>query len=628
MTLPLPHRPKSCVSHVIQERLKMKAKALTACMIFLAATTTLARAEPFDFHLSATASGFDAAGGGNGNGADINDDIPDEFSFPEIINWEAGLAASAETTITGITTPTQASITGVGNPKLRIADSGLVSGGSISNGEKLTVSLVPPDWESTYAATVKVGEISKPFIVKTGIQPVSISLADVEEISATQNEPFSLDLKAFATVTGGPKADPANPSKLSWSIGDAGSALPQWLSLDASTGILSGTPTKKESTSFEVVGNYLDADGRRVYRIDVAGVVLEAVQISVGNIYACAVMTDGGVKCWGDGYKGKTGQGSENDIFAPADVATLGKNVRQVSAGGDHTCAVLKDNTVKCWGSNAFGQLGNGTTTTSFVPVTLTGLTDVDQIVAGSTHTCATLKSGGVKCWGAGGRIGDGTPSSRHIPTSVSGIAEVVKSISISSQGSHTCIATNGGEAKCWGPNTYGQIGNGNTDFVYSPYTMTNLGGKVRSVAVTDRSSCALLENGSVKCWGRNDSGLLGNGGTNNSFVPVDAVGLSSGVTSISAGQWHVCAVQNSGLKCWGTNSSGDLGNGGTQSNPGNIPAIVLGLSSNVASVSAGSKNTCALMISGGTKCWGYNIQGSVGDGTGVQKSSPVDITY
>src|SRR5690606_20931183 len=103
----------------------------------------------------------------------------------------------------------------------------------------------------------------------------------------------------------------------------------------------------KGSTSFEVVGTYLDTEGRRVYRIDVGGVVLEVAQISVGNLHACAVMTDGGVKCWGDGAYGKTGQGSTDDITVPTNVTTLGKNIRQVSAGGSHTCAVLTDDTAK-----------------------------------------------------------------------------------------------------------------------------------------------------------------------------------------------------------------------------------------------------------------------------------------
>ncbi|MDR5655331.1 putative Ig domain-containing protein [Ruixingdingia sedimenti] len=593
----------------------MKAKALTACLIFLITTTTLVRAEALNFNLSATASGFNE-----------NDTIPENFFFSEVTEWDAGLVASADAIISGIDVPAPASVSGNGDPRLSFTDITLVKNGLISNGDKLTVSLVPPDWESTYNATVTVGGKTADFTVKTRIQPVSITLADVGTISATQNQTFNLDFKTLATVTGGPKANPANASKMSWSIGNAESALPKWLSLDASTGILSGTPADKGSTSFEVVGTYLDTEGRRVYRIDVGGVVLEVAQISVGNLHACAVMTDGGVKCWGDGAYGKTGQGSTDDITVPTNVTTLGKNIRQVSAGGSHTCAVLTDDTAKCWGSGVYGQLGNDTKTTSYVPVIVSNLSNVDKIIAGAIHTCATLKSGGVKCWGNAGRVGDGSFSERTVPTSVSDINEVVRSIAASLQDGHTCVATISGAVKCWGWNAYGQIGNGTKTDVHSPYTVSNLGAKAIAVATTEGSSCAILENGKIKCWGWNDSGRLGNGTTSNSLTPVDVSGIS-GASAISGGQSHICAIDSSRLKCWGSNSSGQLGIG-TSITKSTTPVSVVNLPENILTISAGTSSNCALVVSGGLKCWGNNSQGTVGDGTKVQKSSPVDITY
>ena len=313
----------------------------------------------------------------------------------------------------------------------------------------------------------------------------------------------------------------------------------------------------------------------------------------------------------------------------------------QIGTGNRHTCAVTTSGGVKCWGSNTVGQLGNGTTTDSSTPVDVVGLTSgVASITAGWAHNCAVNTNGGAKCWGSNtnGRLGDGTTTQRSTPVDVSGLTSGVASISAFNI--HTCAVTTSGGVKCWGANGSGRLGDGTTTDSSTPVDVVGLTSGVASISAGGNHTCAVTTSGGAKCWGSNSNGRLGDGTTTDSSTPVDVVGLTSGVASISAGSAHTCAVTTSGgAKCWGSNTNGRLGDGTTTTR--RTPVDVVGLTSGVASISAGSEHTCAVTTSGGAKCWGNNrtvvqsfgfvisstIDGRLGVGAINSSSTPVDVS-
>ncbi len=422
-------------------------------------------------------------------------------------------------------------------------------------------------------------------------------------------------------------------------------------------------------------GNYFGqlGDGTRTDHstpVDVVGLASGVAAIAAGGSHTCALLTAGGAKCWGYNWYGQLGDGTRTDRSTPVDVAGLGSGVAaiaaggghscallttggvkcwgnnesgqlgdgtatSIAAGGDHTCALLTTGGVKCWGDNGDGQLGDGTTTQRSTPVDVVGLASgVAAIDAGSLHTCALLTAGGVKCWGDNwyGQLGDGTRTERWTPVDVVGLASGAASIaaggdheSIAACGDHTFDLLTTGGVKCWGVNWYGQLGDGTTTQHSTPVDVVGLGSGVAAVAAGGDHTCALLTTGGVKCWGWNYYGQLGDGTTAQRSVPVDVVGLGSGVAAIAACYLHTCALTTiNGAKCWGWNEYGQLGDGTTTSR--STPVDVVGLGSGVAAIAAGEEHTCALLTTGGVKCWGRNRDGQLGDGTTSPRITPVDV--
>lgn len=313
-------------------------------------------------------------------------------------------------------------------------------------------------------------------------------------------------------------------------------------------------------------------------------------------------------------------------VAASGNAQTVSFTSKQVSAGGSHTCALTISGGVKCWGNNSFGQLGDGTLTNRSVPADVTGLTaGIDRVVAaGGPHACALTSAGGVKCWGynLNGQLGDGTTTDRNRAVDVVGLSAGVANIVGGAY--HTCLLTTAGAVKCWGINSNGQLGDGTTTQRTAPVDVTGLSSGVLKIATTGFHTCALTSVGGVKCWGGNGNGGLGDGTTASRSTPTDVIGLSAGVISIAAGANTTCAVlANGGTKCWGDNGYGAVGDGTTTQR--NSPVDVLGLPLTLSGIVAASQ-TCALTNSGGVKCWGNNSRGQVGDNTTTDRAAPVDV--
>lgn len=297
-----------------------------------------------------------------------------------------------------------------------------------------------------------------------------------------------------------------------------------------------------------------------------------------------------------------------------------------ISGGGNHTCALLGNGTVECWGRNDQGQLGDGTTTTHQVATPVIGLTGVTAISAGGSHTCALLASGSVKCWGSNfyGAVGNGGASATS-PAQVTGLTSGV--LAISAGITHSCALLNTGGVKCWGSDDKGQLGySANFTNQTTPISVDGLSSGVIAISAGDKRTCAILTGGSLKCWGDNTNGGVGDNTLTQRDVPTDVQGLSSGVTAISVGTDLTCAVMSTGgVKCWGRNLTGQLGNG-TTTHPTTTPTDVSGISTAV-SVSTGGDNSCALLSSGEITCWGNNTIGQVGDGTTTRRTTPVLVS-
>jgi alpha-tubulin suppressor-like RCC1 family protein len=352
-----------------------------------------------------------------------------------------------------------------------------------------------------------------------------------------------------------------------------------------------------------------------------------AVAVTAGSSHTCALLANGSAKCWGANQSGQLGiSNTAPNNTAPTPVLGGGGSVtaRDIAAGRNHTCAVRADGAVRCWGSNGSGQLGDGTTTTRLSPVAVLGLTDpVVAIAAGEAHTCALVASGTVRCWGDNsvGQLGDGTTTNRLTPVTVSGLTVVVGIAAGGTLGSsHTCALLANGTVQCWGANGSGQLGTGNTLPSNRPVAVSGLTNAV-SIAVGEFHTCALLANGLPFCWGFNSSGQLGNGTLNSQPVPIIA-SLDNAV-AIAGGNNHTCGLRADGTAwCWGNNLLGQLGIGNTVSQ--SLPRFV-NLFSTVA-IAGGFGHSCALLADGTARCWGDNASGQLGNSTVTASLTPVTV--
>ena len=366
--------------------------------------------------------------------------------------------------------------------------------------------------------------------------------------------------------------------------------------------------------------------------------VSAATAIEAGSFHTCARLDDGTVRCWGLNDSGQLGDGTTTNALTPVTAAGVA-GAAAVSGGGFHTCARFSDGTLECWGRNDSGQLGDPATTTfsSATPVRVTGITSATSVAAGGFHTCALFGDGSVRCWGQNdyGQLGNGTsdpvpdtPTTFNpTPVAVSGITSAV---AISAGGWHTCALLRDGTIQCWGQNTYGQLGDG------SPITRPAPGRSSTPVTVTGITTaiaiqagifhtCALLADGTLRCWGRNDEGRLGNGTTADSSTPTIVSGIAP--AAAAPGAEHACALLQDGtVRCWGDNNWGQLGNGSPVGATATTPAAAVTGITTARAASSGAEHTCALLQDGSVQCWGRNTDGRLGNGTTTNAFTPVTV--
>ena len=342
------------------------------------------------------------------------------------------------------------------------------------------------------------------------------------------------------------------------------------------------------------------------------------VKSSTGGAHSCAVMDNGEVYCWGSNNNGQLGDGTTTNRQSPVKVSGI-STATGVALGNSHTCARLSGGAVRCWGSNVSGQLGNNTTTNSTTPVAVSSVATAAQLALGSAHSCARLNNGTVRCWGSNGsgQLGNGTTTDSAVPVTVSAISAAKD---LDGGLSHTCaIAGASAEVFCWGFNVFGQLGNGgNTDS--STPVSTGLT-SMAAVSTGLAHSCAVSNAGAVQCWGVNASGQLGDGTTANQTSPVAVTGISD-AKGIALGNSHSCVILDTGaVQCWGVNASGQLGNGTTTDSL--TPVDVFGISQ-ALTLSVGAGHTCVLSSTGYIECWGQNTAGQLGNGTTANSAVPV----
>ena len=359
------------------------------------------------------------------------------------------------------------------------------------------------------------------------------------------------------------------------------------------------------------------------YDLKSAGTLVNQ-NIALAARSTCAIVENGTVACWGGGTLYTLGNGVAANSGTPIFTASMPDNrsVVAIDAGGGNACALLDNGSVACWGdsnsdSDVYGEMGDGDTAANTVPeltyITGSELSAISISVA-YTSACAILDNGSVSCWGDNrwGQVGDNTTINRFSPTQTFPFADGKKATAITSGTYHHCALLDDGTVSCWGRNNEGQLGDNTTNSSYVSIPTHSLGGPAIAISSNQDHTCAVLENGSVVCWGRNDHGQVGIGSSNPDKVLVptainsDILNGKSAI-AVSTGDDHTCALlDDNSVKCWGRNNAKQLGNGGD-----------FGGDKAKIAIESNGDHTCVLIEDGSIYCWGRNSQGQIGDGEG-----------
>ncbi|HWP08374.1 MAG TPA: hypothetical protein VNN72_21680 [Polyangiaceae bacterium] len=345
----------------------------------------------------------------------------------------------------------------------------------------------------------------------------------------------------------------------------------------------------------------------------------------------------GGMNQGGAGQTGagRAGAGTAGDTTVRLLVATA------ISAGTDGTCAVITDGSVWCWGANEQGQLGDGTMKDSYVPVRVLGISDAVAVTTGgtwhsgvqgasrNTYGCAVLRDGTVHCWGVlGAVVNTAGINTSSVPVPVPGVTGAV---AIAGGDEHVCALLEGGTVECWGDNAQGELGNGPTPSCAGcasepePVTVSTLSGVTDLAGKGSLSTCGVLADGSVHCWGALSIGPMAQSPTVSAW-PFPILGVVASRGGLDVGYFHACAVlrDDGSVQCWGKNSSGELGalTVGSDAGPVTVPNV-----RGAIAVAAGLSFSCALLGNGSVQCWGQNSFGQLADGTLSNSDTRVPVT-
>jgi alpha-tubulin suppressor-like RCC1 family protein len=358
----------------------------------------------------------------------------------------------------------------------------------------------------------------------------------------------------------------------------------------------------------------------------------ELVSIGPWGVSTCALLSTDAVRCWGSNGFGQLGDGTAGDNrLAPVATTGLpvGEDIVTLAVGGRHACVILGSSGMMCWGLGDSGQLGNNRAGTSYEEHSAVSVEGTPegwrQVTGGYFYTCAIQEDDSAWCWGKNdyGQLGNGSLVNSPVPVAVTDL-EGVSSMTAGSF--HTCAADADGSLWCWGRNDRGQLGNGTTDDSSIPIRVEAITARILAVALGTLHTCALLESGDVMCWGNNEFGQLGNGTTDDSLVPVAVSDFPSPARQIASGYEHTCVILEGGeVMCWGHNERGQVGDR-TEGNIRSQPVSVEGLPSGAVSIGTGTFHTCVVLENKTLLCWGYNAHGELGNGTTDNSLEPVVV--
>lgn len=395
--------------------------------------------------------------------------------------------------------------------------------------------------------------------------------------------------------------------------------LPPGLLLDE-RGLLSGTPTEAGTWNLTYVVSNTAPPTSGVTGVVVLTARPTSVMVSTGGQASCEVSGDHTLRCWGRNNFGQLGDGTLVNRTTPVQVGA-DADWDSVSTGGSTTCGIRTDRTLWCWGLDNFGQLGIGRGKPRSTPVRVGTATNWASVSTNWFHTCATRTDATLWCWGLNdrGQLGDGTLELRGRPTQV---GEARDWLTVSAGGWHTCGTRGDGTAWCWGQNVFGQLGNDDPVLRVNP-TQVGVAGDWVQVSAGWAHTCGLTSQGRASCWGLNGSGQLGDGSRRPRRSP-EAVSGDRIWTSLSTGDASSCGVDNTGAAyCWGSNRYGQLGDGSLRDQ--RAPVMVRS-EGRWLWLDAGWFHVCGGLESGIRQCWGNNEAGQVGNGSTADKPLPKEV--
>ncbi len=331
-------------------------------------------------------------------------------------------------------------------------------------------------------------------------------------------------------------------------------------------------------------------------------------QITVAGSHSCARFALGTVRCWGNNQSGQLGNGTNEPATLPVGVLGINDAI-DVDAGGAFTCAVRSSGAVNCWGAGLAGQLGYGMSVSSPQPVVVMGVTDAVRVTAGRVHACALRAGGQVVCWGGGvaGQLGDGTMGTGHASNVATPVMGLTGATAIAAGSDHTCALLGNGTLVCWGENTGNELGDGTMMNKSTPVPVLDL---IDAVQITDH--CARRVGNTLACWGLNDWGQIGDTTTEPSDRPVMVANLTE-VIDLASSNDVACAIRQTGeTLCWGRNDEGQLGINemglGTERA---VPTTVMSLP-DALHIAVSRRHACAVRAAGQVVCWGANDMSQV----------------